>query len=687
MQSWRWYWRRLQRMSLPELGWRLGGVVRDQRLWWWQWLPVPTPQAAPTLAWCDQTPAIAATPYQAAAAAISNGQLALFGSVLNIGSPPQWQRCLKSGRRAPNRFGRLIDHRNAAQVGDVKYVWEPARHLHWVTLMQAWRLSGDAAPLATLRQQIDSWLDQNPYPRGIHWNSALEVAIRLINWALVWQIGGGGEGVLFADATGAQRRQRLLAAIYRQIHFVALTRSRHSSANNHLIGELSGLLIATSVWRHWPALQPLQQQVRRELFQQALRQSAPDGLNREQSSGYHTFVTTLLLLAGLCSRAAGHDLPYGYWQRLERMIVALAALIDERGELPAVGDSDDGVVVALTAIDPLVATPPQSLAPSLQLLLDTGAILFQRRELIGGDRAPADGCRWLLGDRIAQRRYAEAITRSPTALPQRWVESGWYLIARAAESEGRGACASGSAVRLLIDAAPLGYLSLAAHGHADALSIQLAIAGLPFLIDPGTYAYHTDPQWRAYFRGTAAHNTLQIGDLDQAVSGGNFLWVEHMRGRCEGMRERADGWWFQGSHDGWLRLPEPLRHRRQVWLARHANQIRIIDTLLPANRPNSIITRWRTRSPGVMPLYRHWHFAAGCQVSIAADGTTVAEQQGVTLRLSAAEPVTLHHYHGSEQPPRGWVSPRFDQRQSASTVSWQTPLQVGRALQTTICWS
>ena len=34
-------------------------------------MPVPTPQAAPTLAWCDQTPAIAATPYQAAAAAIS----------------------------------------------------------------------------------------------------------------------------------------------------------------------------------------------------------------------------------------------------------------------------------------------------------------------------------------------------------------------------------------------------------------------------------------------------------------------------------------------------------------------------------------------------------------------------------------------------------------------------------------
>src|SRR5207245_173758 len=79
-------------------------------------------------------------------------------------------------------------------------------------------------------------------------------------------------------------------------------------------------------------------------------------------------------------------------------------------------------------------------------------------------------------------------------------------------------------VRVIADCGPLGYLSIAAHGHADALSFTLSIAGDEVLIDPGTYAYHTHSGWRAHFRGTAAHNTVRIDGVDQSVPAGNFLW-------------------------------------------------------------------------------------------------------------------------------------------------------------------
>ena len=42
------------------------------------------------------------------------------------------------------------------------------------------------------------------------------------------------------------------------------------------------------------------------------------------------------------------------------------------------------------------------------------------------------------------------------------------------------------------DAGPHGYLSIAAHAHADALSIEVRHDGVDVLADPGTYCYHGD---------------------------------------------------------------------------------------------------------------------------------------------------------------------------------------------------
>ena len=72
-------------------------------------------------------------------------------------------------------------------------------------------------------------------------------------------------------------------------------------------------------------------------------------------------------------------------------------------------------------------------------------------------------------------------------------EGGYYILGRDFETE--------SEIRLIVDAGPLGYRAIAAHGHADALAFTLSVGGMEFLIDPGTYAYHTQGPWRQYFRG------------------------------------------------------------------------------------------------------------------------------------------------------------------------------------------
>ena len=85
-------------------------------------------------------------------------------------------------------------------------------------------------------------------------------------------------------------------------------------------------------------------------------------------------------------------------------------------------------------------------------------------------------------------------------------------------------CATGSRARTRSGAAAIrartAILSIAAHAHADALSIELRCGGVEVLVDPGTYTYQGEPEWRTYFRSTIGHNCLELGGEDQSVAGG-----------------------------------------------------------------------------------------------------------------------------------------------------------------------
>ena len=78
------------------------------------------------------------------------------------------------------------------------------------------------------------------------------------------------------------------------------------------------------------------------------------------------------------------------------------------------------------------------------------------------------------------------------------------------------------------------------------------------LVDSGTFAYHTQRDWRDYFRGTAAHNTVRIDAQDQSVSGGNFLWLKHANATCvEFVSDEAEDR-LLATHDGYERLGYPV---------------------------------------------------------------------------------------------------------------------------------
>ena len=584
--------------------------------------------------------------YTRAADKILEGRFDVFAlQDAPLGFPPRWNADPKTGIEAPLEFGLAIDYRDPARVGDIKYLWEINRHLELVTLAQAWHLTSDERYARGARTLVDSWLEAAPYPRGVNWCASLEHAIRLVNWAFAWHLLGADGAGVFAGEEGRRFRGRWLESIYRHCHFIARHFSRHSSANNHLLGEATGLFIASLTWPFWRESSRWRDRARAELAREALVQTFEDGVNREQAVWYHHAVADMLLVAGLFARVNGCGFDAEYWRALESMLDFLASIMDVSGGVPAIGDADEGVLVRLA---PAGAAGTGAWPGVYRSLLATGAVLFGRAEF----RRKAGECdektRWLLGDAAAERFGQLDPSRAHLPVRRSFARAGYYVLGDELETP--------EEVRIVADAGALGYLSIAAHGHADALAFTLTVGGRPFLIDPGTFAYHTERTWRRYFRGTSAHNTLTVDGEDQSVFAGPFLWLQHAAATVDDFVCSPALQVLVAHHNGYRRLADPVTHRRTWRYDPASATLEIADEL---------------HCCGAHSVEIFWHFAPECQV-VFGDGRVTAERDGLRVELEPPDGVSVTLARGRDPQgggrPLGWVSSGFDLKAPATTA-------------------
>jgi heparinase II/III-like protein len=651
LKHWQWRLNRLRCMSPGEMAYRAlraiqahaerSGIALEREA------PLPDLAARPH-PWIGGTAKVNPQIYISAADRICHGWLDIFAlRDVQLGSPPRWNRDPKTGIEAPLEFGKLLDYRNADVVGDIKYLWEPNRHLHLVTLAQAYALTRKKIYFETLAEHLDSWFLACPYGYGPNWTSALEVALRLINWSAAWQLLGG------ADNLPEEFRDRWLRSIYHHAQFIRGWFSLHSSANNHLIGEAAALFVAALTWPYWPAARSWLATAKSILEREALAQNAPDGVNREQAVAYQQFVLDLLLLCMLAGKANKQWFSADYESRIEAMLDYLASIMDSGGNVPMFGDSDDGLATRLS--------PSDDFCP-YKSLLATGALLFRRGDFKLKAGRLDDKTRWLFGAN-ADAQFA-SLDAETTRLPPRqtFPEGGYFVLGCGFETRDE--------IRLIADAGPLGYRSIAAHGHADALSFSLSAGGLEFLVDPGTYAYHTQERWRNYFRGTSAHNTVRIDGFDQSVAGGNFMWLAKARAGCSLWLSSPDKDSFEGWHDGYMRLDDPVKHRRLIELDKRARRVLIEDTLHLGEEHD-------------VELF--FHCSERCSVDAVPGGYVISQgETSIKLLLPESEGAATAVYRGSMAPLLGWVSRAFDSRQPAPTIVWRARLASRAVLRTEI---
>ncbi|MGH9470942.1 MAG: alginate lyase family protein [Terriglobia bacterium] len=563
---------------------------------------------------------------------------------LDYGDAIDWRLDAVSGKRAPRKAWYKIHYLDFNEVGDHKVTWELNRHQHLVTLAKAWHLSRDPRFVAELVSQWRHWHRENPYPRGINWASSLEVAFRSFSW--IW-VGHLLAGCPVAPESFQRELARSLALSARYIERYL---SSYSSPNTHLLGEAAGLFFIGTLCQSLRFAARWQALGWRILQEEAERQVQADGTHFEQSTYYHVYALDFFLHARTLAALNDIPIPANFDRTIKKMLDVLCGS-SQAGLATGFGDDDGGRVF----------DPRRNRREHLRDPLSIGAALFRDPALKAASGGLTEETLWLLGLAGAERFGAlPDAAHSPvsTCFP----DAGLYVMTGAAfDTCDRLGRRGGEAIfqpQVAIDAGPQGAGN-SGHGHADALSMQLSVAGEEWLIDPGACRYITAGGERNLFRGTTAHNTLQVDGMSQADPVTPFAWRNLPHVSCEQWITGKSFDLFEGSHDGYMRLPEPVLHRR--WIFNLKSRFWLVRDL--------------AEGEGEHALEILWHFAPYFAPSYTPPGFTLRSHTAPSGQPRGLVVIPAERHGWSPEFRRGRMSPVYGMEMLSPVLSFS---RVGR---------
>lgn len=392
------------------------------------------------------------------------------------------------------------------------------------------------------------------------------------------------------DKTLQKEAGIILFTIYEHAWWISRNLALYSSIGNHTVCECIGLIFAGVVFRETKEGRAWLTKGVRLLDQELSHQMLPDGGPAEQSLSYHRFVMDLYWMAlNFLGNNNLHDC--SSWKKvLKRGEFFLGALSLPDIPFPSIGDGDDGYAFApgLSPDRRFDSTENQSLRT------DFRCVTFQA--------------------------------------------AGYSVIRRSDE------------LLIIFDHGPLGMAPLYNHGHADAMSILLYKNGVPFMVDPGTFRYSGVPEYRNYFKGTGAHNTVCIDGRDQARQVSSFIWDKPYEVRLIEKKEIPGQVILQAFHHGYERLKEPVVHQRR--LAVYEGLCCMVKDTFSGQ--------------GSHEFELNFHLSPEVTVERSEDWL-ILNNNGDAIRVYDPEHLFLIA-RGQASPLKGWYSPAYGAIQKTNTL-------------------
>jgi hypothetical protein len=469
------------------------------------------------------------------AESIISHQLPLFGRWFNLGYRIDWHADPTTNVRWPLvHFSRVPIRLQPGS--DVRVVWELNRLHHFVTLGQAYALTGDERYAEEFVSQIASWDEANPPQFGVNWTVAMEAGIRAVN--LIAALDLFRNSPLLNDDAIAM----MLKVLVSHGRFIrANLEFSYRVTSNHYLSDLMGLFAIGSTL---PMIEESKGWIEfstGELLGEMIKQVHADGVDYEGSIGYHRFVLEIFTLFLSLAGRTGVELPRTHRERVKSMFDFVRHYLKPDGNAPSIGDSDDGRLLRFKSRRAL----------DHAYLTSIGAILLGKSELKGSAYIDEEAVWWFGEKGVGE---FEQLAVNHDALGSRGFGYAQIYVQR------------DGPLYAILDCGDHGALGRGSHAHSDALSIELYAFDQTFLRDPGTFVYTADEAARNLFRSTAYHNTVRVDGLDISAvrAGQTFSLGPNVRPEINRWESTEAQDVLEATHRSYTRLAEPVVHRRVV---------------------------------------------------------------------------------------------------------------------------
>jgi hypothetical protein len=440
--------------------------------------------------------------------------------------------------------------------GDIKYVWEKSRFTYLNTIIRYdYHFDKDLSEFVF--SEIENWIDLNPINQGPNYKCSQEISIRSFNW--IFALNYYKNSTALTD----KRFNKIMHTLYWQAKHVYenISFSRIAVRNNHAITESLSIYSMGLLFPFFPESNKWKFLGKKWFEEEIAYQIYEDGTFLQFSMNYHRVVLQLLTWAIEINRK--NDIPFGdivYDRALKSYTFLNSCLNPINGMLPNYG-ANDGALFFKWGVQEFRDFRPQLEALATSLGIETSKEKFEDAAWFGIENR--------------MKIPLERATESISALGK-FEEGGYYTIRD-------------------VDAS-FTFIRCGNHNdrpsQADNLHLDIWVGGENILRDAGSYKYNTDEETLKYFFGTKSHNTICLGEYDQMLKGGRFIWYDWTQKNFARLSELPDRFIFEGEINAFLNIDKNIVHRRKVEKFKNCLSWQITD---------------KVSHKTALPLLQYWH--------------------------------------------------------------------------------
>ncbi len=444
------------------------------------------------------------------------------------------------------------------EKGDIKFIWEKSRFSYLYTIMRYdYHFSEDNSKLVF--DDIISWIDNNPGNMGPNFKCSQEISLRVLNWTFALYFYKNSESLT------EEVFDKIISAIHSQVLHVEsnINFSRIAVRNNHAITECLTLFLGGLLFPFFKESARWKKKGKKYVVEEGLYQIYDDGSYLQFSMNYHRVMTQLFTWFCFLSKKHNESIPEKLAVKIHKANNFLYENQDlQSGWLSNYGANDGALFFKLSSLD------YRDYRPQINALY-----YFFNEKMLYNDVDLQEDAFWYCSPKnvITEEKSQKSIAEFNT---------GGFYILRNNDNFSMIRCGS--------------YKDRPS--QADNLHIDIWSKGKNIIRDNGSYKYNTDADLIKYFVGTASHNTIQIGDLDQMKKGGRFIWYNWSKSLKATTKEDSESLNFKGQCQVYSYLNPEIVHTRKVKQFKTKEEWIIEDSI--------------TNVETDLPIQQLWHIAS-----------------------------------------------------------------------------